>query len=290
MDWIDELKDTFPDLLKTEEIGKTHEGKSIIAVHLSSDKGSDKPRLVYNALQHAREWITLPTITYMLNELVQGYGKNETLTELVDKIDWTFIPIVNVDGYDFTWDVNRNWRKTRKPNNDSSCIGVDPNRNWPYMWNRGGSSNNPCSETYHGPFPGSEVEPMAVINYVKRTQRVMGYADIHCCGQMFMSPWGYTHTLPSDYDKMLGLMNPVVEAIRSIHGRVYRAGNIADVIYVASGSSADYIYGELGIVYSFAVELRNGVPPSEIRQQGDEFFAGIVVMANAIKNEYYKEK
>lgn len=25
---------------------------------------------------------------------------------------------------------NRMWRKTRKPNPGTSCVGVDPNRNW----------------------------------------------------------------------------------------------------------------------------------------------------------------
>lgn len=34
---------------------------------------------------------------------------------------------------------NRMWRKTRKPNYGTSCIGTDPNRNWSHKW--GGECN-----------------------------------------------------------------------------------------------------------------------------------------------------
>jgi murein tripeptide amidase MpaA len=296
MDWINALVQQFPTLLSTEEIGKTYQGKSIVAVHLRSSKGTNKPRIIYNSCQHAREWVTITTNSWVLNTLVQGFGKNETLTELVDKIDWTFIPIVNVDGYDFTWSNNRMWRKTRKPNSGSSCVGVDPNRNWSYMWNRGGSSSDPCNDAYHGPAPGSESEPLALANFVKNTPRVMGYIDIHSYSQLWMSPWGYTTALPADYSRMKGLMTPICNAIRETNGRRYVDGNIASTIYIASGSSVDYTYGQLGIVYSFAVELRDTgqygfiLPPAQIRPQGEEFMAGVIVMANAIKAEYYNEQ
>ncbi len=28
-------------------------------------------------------------------------------------IDWFFLPVLNPDGYEFTWDFVREWRKTR---------------------------------------------------------------------------------------------------------------------------------------------------------------------------------
>jgi len=296
MTWVNDLVRQFPDLLTTQEIGKTYLGKSIVAVHLRSNKGSNKPRIIYNSCQHAREWVTITTNNWVLNTFVQGYGKNDTLTALVDAIDWTFVPIVNVDGYDFTWSNNRMWRKTRKPNSGSSCVGVDPNRNWPFMWNRGGSSNDPCNDAYHGPAPSSEAEPKAIADLVRNTPRVMGYIDIHSYSQLWMSPWGYTYTLPNDYSKMKALMTPICNAIADTHGKRYRDGNIANTIYIASGSSVDYTYGTLGIAYSFAVELRDtgqygfALPPNQIRPQGEEFMAGVIVMANAIKAEYYNEQ
>jgi carboxypeptidase A2 len=293
--WIDELVAAYPKLLKTVVIGKTFQGKDIRAVLLSSDVGgSNKPRIVYNSCQHAREWVTVTTINWVLNELVINYGKNDTITELVDKIDWTFIPITNIDGFDFS-QSSRMWRKTRKTNPGSTCIGVDPNRNWPYMWNRGGSSTNPCSDTFHGPSAGSEPEPMAVANYLKNTPRVMGYMDIHSYSQLFMCPWGWSSSFPPDYSKMMALMQPIAAEIQKIHGRRYTAGSIGGILYIASGNAVDYAYGELKIIHSYTIELRDTgqygfvLPANQIRPQGEEFMAGVMVMANAIKTEWYSK-
>jgi len=293
-DWVNALESEYPDLITTSEVGKTLLGKSIIGVHLQSSKGSNKPRIVYNSCQHAREWITITTVNYLLNLFTTSYGKNDTITALVDAIDWTFIPIVNIDGYDFTWSSNRMWRKNRRTNSGSSCMGVDTNRNWPYMWNHGGSSNNPCADDFRGPSAGSEPENMAIANYVKNTPRVSGYIDFHSYSQLWMSPWGYTYDLPKDYSKMQTMMASIVSAIRAVNGKIYEEGNIAGTIYQASGSSADYAYS-VGIIYSFAVELRDTgqygfiLPASQIRPQADEIVAAVMVMANGIKKEYYSQ-
>jgi len=293
--WISQLVQEHPNLLTTSIIGTTIQGKPITAVHLRSGTGSNKPHIVYNSCQHAREWVTITTINWVLNELVTGYGSNDTMTKLVDAVDWTFIPITNVDGYDFSWSNNRMWRKTRKVNPGTTCIGVDPNRNWPYMWNRGGSSGQPCSDTFHGPSPGSEPEPMAVANYLKNTPRVMGYMDIHSYSQLFMCPWGYSSTFPPDYQEMMRTVNPIVAAIRGVYGRIYTPGSIGGILYIASGNAVDYGYGELGILHSYTIELRDTgqfgfvLPANQIRPQGDEFMAGVIVMAEHIIAEWYNK-
>jgi len=105
--------------------------------------------------------------------------------------------------------------------------------------------------------------------------------------QLWMSAWGYSTTLPPHYDKVNQLMGPIVDAIRKVHNTRYQKGSIANTIYVASGSSADYTYS-IGIDYSFGVELRDTgshgfiLPPSLIIPQGEEIIAGVLVMANAI--------
>jgi len=293
--WIIGLVANYPNLLTLQSIGTTVQNKPIYAVHLRSDKGSDKPRIVFNSAQHAREWVTITTINYVLNEMVTGYGTNPVLTNLVDKIDWTFIPITNVDGYDFSWG-SRMWRKTRKVNPGSTCIGVDPNRNWVHRWNNGGSSSNPCSDIFHGPSAGSEPEPRAVANFLRDTPRVRGYIDIHSYSQLFMCPWGYTAQFPPHYQQMMALINPIVSAIQAKHGRRYTAGSIGSILYIASGSAVDYGYGALNIIHSYTIELRDTgqygfiLPPNQIIPQGEEFLAGVIVMGEAIHTEYINEQ
>ena len=50
--------------------------------------------------------------------------------KVLAKYDIYIVPVVNVDGYEFTHVGDRMWRKTRSNCRISRCCGVDPNRNW----------------------------------------------------------------------------------------------------------------------------------------------------------------
>jgi len=134
---------------------------------------------------HAREWIAPATATYMMNEIIT---KPNNYWDIVDNFDFYFIPVLNPDGYRFTFDSNRLWRKSRSENNSPvGCLGVDINRNFgkyekkackrrksikkfpncwlkckisDFQWNScaGCSSGDPCSATFRGLTPFSESE------------------------------------------------------------------------------------------------------------------------------------
>ena len=60
-----------------------------------------------------------------------GSGEDATaLTALLEHFEFVIVPSVNVDGYVYTWEHDRMWRKTRS--NRKTCAGaasgVDPNR------------------------------------------------------------------------------------------------------------------------------------------------------------------
>jgi len=296
MEFVDELKATYPDMITTSEIGKTLDGKSIVGVHIASGKGSpDKPRIFFFGGQHAREWITVTTVNYIVDHFLKGYGSNDTLTTLLDFFDWTYIPILNVDGYDYTWTNDRLWRKNRRVNSGTTCRGVDTNRNWSYMWNRGGSSTNPCTETYHGVGPNSEAESSSVSRFLTSTPRIKLFIDFHSYSQLLMSPYGYTNAYPPDYGGQLVMMQDTVNAIRRVHNVVYTPGSIANTIYIASGSSVDYAYS-LGIVHSYTYELRDTgrfgfvLPANQIVPQGEEIIDGMIMMLNNLMAEETRKK
>jgi len=291
MTFLNDMKAKYPDLVTVGDIGKTGQGKPIVALHIQSKKGpATKPRIVFNGGQHAREWVTVTTINYFIDQFLTGYGTNDTFTKLIDNVDWTFVPILNVDGYDYTWSNDRMWRKNRRPNSNG-CFGVDNNRNWPYMWNRGGSSSNPCSDTYYGPGAGSEPENSAIANYLKNTPRVGCYIDWHSYTQLWMSPYGYSTVLPADYSKHMAILRPGVLAIEKIHGQRYVAGPIASTIYVASGNSVDYAYS-IGILHSYTFELRDTgrygfiLPPAQIIPQGEEVMAAVFILGDVVSKEF----
>jgi len=140
----------------------------------------------------------------MIKEILTKYKTDSSVKAMVDKMDWVIMPVLNVDGYEYTFNRNRMWRKTRSPNRGSLCMGTDPNRNWNFKWAGVGSSSNPCSETYHGSRPFSEVEVRNVASYLYRNRRnLIGYMDIHAYSQLWMTPWGYKRAYPKDYAEMV---------------------------------------------------------------------------------------
>jgi len=289
--FMDTLIKQYPNLVTKINIGQSVEGRGINGIVITSpDKTNGKTGIVFNGGQHAREWISPMTNAWIAYQLVTLYDEDELVTAFLDNFEYSIIPVLNPDGYTYTWSTDRMWRKNRRPNKDSwfGCVGVDNNRNWDFKWNQGGSSTQPCAETYCGPSGFSEPEELAIAKYIQSRGNVLGYIDFHAYGQLWMTPWGYTSTLPSDYPNLLKAARECVAALESLYGTKYTFGNIADTIYPASGSSVDWTYAVANVTYSFAVELRDTgrygfvLPPSEIVPTGEETFAAVRAMSSYI--------
>lgn len=289
--YIEGLAAKYPSMASTFTLGNTYEGRPMKAITISTKPNSGKPTLWFDGGLHAREWITVPTVTYIADRLLSEYsaGSGNNATQMLDDFDVIICPILNVDGYEYTWTTDRMWRKTRSPNT-GPCDGTDPNRNWDFHWGEAGTSTVKCSDSYQGPSPASEVEVQTVQSYIcDHKDTIKGYINFHAYSQLWMSNWGYTEQLPADYEQQNALSAAAVAAIKSVHDKTYEYGPIATTIYPASGSSADYTYGECGIKYSYGVELRDTgefgflLPPAEIIPSGEEIFASVVTMANFIK-------
>jgi len=272
-------------------VGKSYQGRDIIGLKIEGNTNV-KPSILYHGGIHAREWISPTTVMWIANELIIKYNTDPVVKSLVDRIQWHIFPVLNVDGYVYTHTNDRMWRKTRSPNQGSTCIGTDPNRNWDYRWNSGGSSTNPCSETFHGPRPFSEVESKQMADYGTRLMpNLRGYTDFHAFGELYMRPWGYTTAAPADEARFAAIGDAAAVRINSVRRRNYRSGRIAVIIYVASGSTADWFYG-VHKTYAYALELGTGfvMPTSEIRPVGIENFEGVKVYAERILQQWDEEK
>jgi len=270
--------------------GNSYENRALYGIKISGTTAAKK-KIILNGAQHAREWISSTTVAYLAWYLISNYPTNADVRLAVDNFEWHLIPISNPDGYVWTHggSNNRLWRKNRQPNSGSTCIGTDPNRNWGYYWNNGGTSNNPCQDTYLGPSPFYTPSAKNLAEYISqwrtsKDQCVLYYNDVHCYSQLYMSPWGYTSSLPRDYTTQRAVLEEGAKAIAASYGKQYKFGNIYTTIYQASGSSVDYAYGELGggvaggarIRYAFTFELRDEgqygfiLPANQIDPQGIE--------------------
>lgn len=273
------------------DFGRSYEGRTIHAVKISSKPGAGKKTFFINCGIHAREWVTPATCMIMIKEMLSRYGKDSSVTAMIDKLDWVIMPVFNVDGYEYTHTSYRMWRKTRSPNSGSRCAGTDPNRNWNIAWAGPGTSSNQCSDTYHGSRPFSEVEVRNVARYLYNNRRnLIGYMDIHAYSQLWMTPWGYKRAYPNDYQELKRVSDIAVKALYDAgYGTQYRVGPSSIIIYENSGSTKDWAYGVLGVRYAFALELRDQgrygflLPANQIMPTGRETFAAIKAMAKELK-------
>lgn len=103
MAYLDELVASHPTLVSKKVASQTtYEGRELVQVTIGSG-GSGKKVMFFDCDIHAREWISVATCTWIIDQLVNGYGTDPEITALVDKYDWKFVPITNPDGYAYTW-------------------------------------------------------------------------------------------------------------------------------------------------------------------------------------------
>jgi len=298
-DWFDSLASKYPNLVSTETIGQSFEKRDQRIIKIGA-KGEKKPGFWLDAGIHAREWASVSTAVYIINELVTKYDTNPTYKELVDKIDFFILPSVNPDGYEYTRSKDRMWRKTRSgPAGPRQCYGADPNRNFDFHWGESGTSTNPCSDTYGGAKPFSEIECQNLANYLKAHSDVLKtYLTLHTYGDLFMYGYGYAdHTYPADVDELKALAKDSAAAIHAVHGVTYDIGSPTDILYAAAGGSDDWAKAVAGIKWVYTLELRPGdgdpdpdqfygfqLPEKYILPVGEETWAGLQVIAKKLIN------
>lgn len=177
------------------------------------------------------------------------------------------------------------WRKNRR--GSGACIGVDLNRNYDFIWGTA-SSNNPCSDTFHGPRAFSEPETVVTRNIISEFRtRIAMFLDVHSFGSLILFGFG-NRQLPQNslvLNRVGVEMAQRIDAVKWPQNRDYRVGNSAQILYRASGVCADYAQSRIGNRLSYTYELPahrnqnnlNGflVDPAFIQQAGFETWEGI---------------
>lgn len=271
--------------------GRSLENREQRGVRVAAD-ATARPIIFWFCGTHAREWLPPMFCVYMAETLAQRWQANDaTVRNLMSRFEFHILPILNPDGYEWSHTNNNMWRKSRRPNtnHNSNCIGTDLNRNYDFQWNTGGSSNDPCSDTYHG---GTCANQCGAFNNVETANlrtwmtsvgsRVRVQVDCHAYGNMWMHPYGYSTILPPQEPQMRSNGAAAVAAIRGVNGLNFAMGSIARVIYVASGSSCDWFYGRHGVIQAWAPEVRGTSfqpPATNIGPSNNELWAGMISQA-----------
>jgi len=255
-----------PQLAKLVKLGTTHQGREILAIKLTQGArgiaDGARPAVLYSSTQHAREWISTEVNRRLMNWFIDRWRANDKeIKDLLKQTELWFVLVANPDGYEYTFDHERLWRKNLRDNNEDGEItvgdGVDPNRNYPnhFKYDEEGSSSVFSSETYRGPAPASEPETMALKGLLDR----IGFAfqvNWHSAGEWLLYAEGWQIATPTADDPIYFALSGNLDepAIPGFH-----PGLSSDVLYVTNGETTDYAHAATGAL-AWTPELSEGCP------------------------------
>jgi carboxypeptidase T len=276
---IDQRLAAYPGIMSKRVIGKSYQGRDIVAIKISDNVATDEsePEVLFTHHQHAREHLTVEMALYLIRELGAGHGSDSRVTSMVNNREIWIVPDLNPDGgeYDIASGSYRSWRKNRQPNSGSSYVGTDLNRNWNHRWGCcGGSSGSTSSDTYRGTAAESAPEVKVVADFVRSrvvggVQQIKAGVDFHTYSELVLWPFGYTTA-----DTTTGMTADDRNAFATV-GQKMAASNgytpeQSSDLYITDGSIDDWLWGNQKI-FGYTFEMYPGssggggfYPPDEV--------------------------
>lgn len=276
---IDQRIAQYPSIMSKQVIGKSYQGRDIVAIKISDNVATDEaePEVLFTHHQHAREHLTVEMALYLLKEWGSKYGTDSRITNMVNGRELWIIPDLNPDGgeYDIASGSYRSWRKNRQPNTGSSYVGTDENRNWNYKWGCcGGSSSSKSSETYRGAAAESAPEVKVVSDFVRSRviggkQQIKAAIDFHTYSELVLWPFGWTYndTAPGLSADDLAVYKKIGTSMAASNG--YTPEQSSD-LYITDGTIDDWLWGNQKIfAYTFEMYPTDSgssgfYPPDEV--------------------------
>ncbi len=284
-----ELENLYPSISQLWIIGESHETRSIFALKISDNVESDEdePVVYIDGGIHGNEWIAVEVAFYTAKHLLENYESDSRIHDIVNGTEIWIVPMLNPDGHNYLSNqlvpelasFREVGRKNRRDNSHRRS-GVDLNSNFDSDWGNEneGSSHDPSSIFYCGPFTFSEPETAAVRDLLYEHPPSVSIS-YHSFGQ-------YIAYARENDSTSIFLAETMAMHIEDVNGMRYDFEHT-----YKSGGEKEWIYDTFSCP-SFVVELRPDsispgymLPQAEIQLTAEENIAGsLFLMEWAIDN------
>ncbi|KAH7032823.1 uncharacterized protein B0I36DRAFT_320105 [Microdochium trichocladiopsis] len=290
-------------------LGQSYEGREIPGLRVGlkdhdEDEWARRETILVTGGIHAREWISTSSVNYLAWSFIRAIDSDPLVTTILENFDIVFAPVINPDGYVYSWDVDRLWRKSRQPTTLSICPGFDLDHSFGFRWNSLQHQDEQCSESYggHTAFEAVEAKQLAdwARNETQRGTSFVAHLDLHSYSQQVLFPYEYScSALPPNWETLQEVAFNLAKHLRLANGEPYTVASACEgaTAYNQSSSSSsspavtelnrienrggamiDYFFHEFGARHSYQIKLRDTgsygflLPGSAIVPTGEEVF------------------
>jgi len=130
--WLDRWGKKYPDIMEVYEAGRSFEGRPILQVTITNKKtgkDTDKPAAFFEGGRHSGEVTSSESVMWLIKHLLENYGNDKKITNLVDTKAIYLRPQNNPDGSNlYLRTAQRNRSSVRPHDSDrDGLIDEDPN-------------------------------------------------------------------------------------------------------------------------------------------------------------------
>ncbi|TVQ08204.1 MAG: T9SS C-terminal target domain-containing protein [Bacteroidetes bacterium] len=244
-----QFEQDFPDLVKIHNIGTTVMGRDLLFAQIGPDvdQQRDVPQFMYTSTMHGDETTGFILSLRLIHHLINNYGTDAEITQLMDQVEIWICPNENPDG------TYTNNNATVNGATRSNANGKDLNRNYP----------GPHPSHPNPPVMPLQPETLAMIEFAESKNFIMS-ANMHGGIELVNYPWDSwlsSQQLHADHDWWGFVMYEYVDTVHAYSVPGYMTGMGDGVThggdwYVVYGSRQDY-FNYFHSCREFTLELSN---------------------------------
>jgi hypothetical protein len=116
--WMIRFAERYPDLVDLYEVDKSFEGRPILQMTLTNKKigtHTDKPASFFEGTRHSGEVTSSESVMWLMQHLLESYGTDPVITNLVNYKTFYLRPVNNPDGHNLYMHTAQSNRSTVRP-------------------------------------------------------------------------------------------------------------------------------------------------------------------------------